>query len=60
MTKLYELTVYLDDTKLGYGTVLQDYDIEHLISEADDWFGENTWNRLEITFDKQLTAKLKK
>jgi hypothetical protein len=51
--KHYTLTGYLDDVKVGFGTVLEDHTVDILISEADDWFGKDSWNRLELTFYKE-------
>lgn len=50
--KFYTLTGYLDDAKVGYGTVLEDHTVDILISEANNWFGQDCWNRLELTFYK--------
>jgi hypothetical protein len=51
--KFYTLTAYLDDVKVGYGTVLEDHTVDILISEANDWFGKDRWNRLELTRDEE-------
>ena len=51
--KLYTLTGYLDAEQVGYGTVLEDHTVDVLISEANDWFGKDNWNRLELTFYKE-------
>jgi hypothetical protein len=51
--KFYTLTGYLDDVKVGYGTVLEDHPIEHLVNEANEWFGKDHWNRLELSFYKE-------
>jgi hypothetical protein len=47
--KHYTLTGYLDNEQVGFGTVLADHEISHLVSLANEWFGENNWNRLELT-----------
>jgi len=47
--KHYTLTAYLDAVKVGFGTVLEDHPIEHLVNEANDWWGADNWNRLELT-----------
>jgi hypothetical protein len=54
--KFYTLTGYLDDVKVGYGTVLEDHPIEHLVNEANEWFGKDNWNRLELTFYKEAAS----
>jgi hypothetical protein len=51
--KTYTLTGYLDDMKVGFGTVLEDHPLFHLISLANEWFGEHNWNRLELTAYKE-------
>jgi hypothetical protein len=51
--KLYTLTGYLDGERVGYGTVLEDHTVDILISEANDWFGKDGWNRLELTVYKE-------
>ena len=50
---LYTLTAYLDDVRVGCGTVLEDHTVDILISEANDWFGKDNWNRLELSYYKE-------
>lgn len=51
--KLYTLTAYLDSVKVGLGTVLEDYSIEYIVEQANDWFGKDNWNRFEIEVYKE-------
>lgn len=53
MTLLYTLTAYLGDVKVGEGTVIEDQPIFHLVSQANEWFGKDNWDRFEITFYKE-------
>ena len=50
--KQYTLTAYLDDVRIGCGTVLEDHPTYHLVGQANEWFGKDNWNRLELTFYK--------
>jgi riboflavin biosynthesis pyrimidine reductase len=54
MMKLYTLTAYLDAVKVGSGTVLEDHPTYHLVSQANEWFGDHNWNRLEIAYYKEV------
>lgn len=51
--KLYTLTAYLNDVKIGFGTVLEDYTEDDLACQADKWFGKDRWNRLEIDYYRE-------
>ncbi len=55
--KFYTLTAYLDAVKIGQGTVLEDHPTFHLVSQANEWFGKDNWNRLELTFYKEEAAE---
>jgi hypothetical protein len=50
---LYTLTAYLDDVKIGYGTVLADHDIDYLIHQTNEWFGKDTWNHFKIEYYRE-------
>jgi hypothetical protein len=50
--KFYTLTGYLDDVRVGFGTVLEGHPAYHLVSQANEWFGKDNWNRLELSFYK--------
>ena len=51
-TQSYLLTAYLDDVRVGYGTVLDYHPVVHIISQANEWFGKDNWNRLEFTLEE--------
>lgn len=52
-TQSYLLTAYLDDVRIGCGTVLDYHPAFHIISQVNEWFGKDNWNRLEFTLDKE-------
>lgn len=52
-TQHFLITAYLDDVRVGYGTILDYHCVAHLVSLANEWFGENNWNRLALSLDEE-------
>lgn len=50
--KFYTLYVYLDDVQVSFGTVNEYFDCGALVQQANQWAGENNWNRLELGPEK--------
>jgi len=53
--KFYTLYVFQDDVRVSFGTVPSDWNCDQLITEANEWAGENNWNRLELGPEKSFT-----